>query len=442
MRLATSFATMFTILLIFFSFVPASATGNEALQTYNRMLSAWEPHEEEDMIDLCYISIFLFYLDKHENVPDALHKAVECSDIILQMQDKSGELARFEGKKNVNSKLITGLGAWALSVAYWYTGDKNYAEGAKKAADFLIGEMEKWEKTYPCECDDPRTLNQRNKGDNRSSLESYCWTSPNDLGLVGAGIGSLVYYGVARDPYYDHCLKMADALYDMQLLDGSWYDGYALKIPTRWDRSCHYVAMAMMGPWMAYKISANDKYLESLVDASLWLSGMQYQNGAVYDIWVDDFNLSKTPTQSTNKFDFVQVEGKTDVKEYFKEPYKTYLGEFSFLFGKSFLKNVGLDTPNLERTKEYLAGRLVFSNWYILSFVIEEREDVKSAEFVKTPSNAFLAMGKRSSFSKDNLDNFCFLSSFLIAIAIVVGVFVYKKRYVKKFGGRGERRNE
>jgi hypothetical protein len=184
--------------------------------------------------------------------------------------------------------------------------------------------MEEWKSTYPAECDDPRCALARNGGNNESSLTSYCWTSPNDLGLVALGIGAVVYYGAGGDKYHNYCCMLADALYDMQLQDGSWYDGYAYKLPTRWDRSTHYVTMAMMGTWMAYKITGDERYSDSLEASWKWLLQMQNGSGSVYDIWVDDENLYKASQGDDNRHDFLQQNGETNAKEYYSYPFKTF----------------------------------------------------------------------------------------------------------------------
>ncbi len=380
------YVTTFLLAMLIVGFCPpVVASTTEATSIYERTLSIWDPVAEEDGINICYRFIFLMYLDMNEPSYSVQQKALQCADAILLRTDKNGEVKRYLDKENVNSKLITGLGAWVLSAAYWYTGNTTYAEAAIRCGDFLIMEMDRWEKTYPAECNDTRCLNQHNGGFNTSSLTSYYWTSPNDLGIVGLGIGALTYYGVAKDPYYGYCIKLADALYDMQLMDGSWHDGYALRIPTRWDRSVHYVTMTMMGLWMAYKISAGTRYGNALEDAWGWLLGMQNHTGAVYDIWVDDANIYKAPLGKDNRYDFLQIGKKTDEKEYFSEPYKTYLGEFSFILAGAMVKNIGFGTPGYSLTKDYLGGRIVFSNWYLLATIIENEEEVRPVR--KRPVN-------------------------------------------------------
>ena len=355
---------------------PSAATERDASGLYNQMLAGWDPATDPDGINLCYRGVFLMYTDVQYPQYEIQQKACACAELILGRVQESGIILRYTDRDNVNSKLMTGLGAWALSTAYWYTGDERYAEAARLAGDYLIADMDHWEATYPAACDDPRTAFQRNGGNNETCLTSYCYTSPNDLGLVALGTGAIAYYGAGGEPYYSYTLKLADATYDMQLADGSWHDGYALKIPTRWDRSCHYVTMAMMGLWMGYKISGDERYAQSLTEAWAWYGGMQAGSGAVYDIWVDGENLYKAPGDD-NPHDFLQVDGQTDEKAYFTSASKTYLGEFSFMLAASLLSNVGLDPAGSVRTADYLGSRMVFSNWYVLSYALAAQEPLR-----------------------------------------------------------------
>ena len=373
--------TFSLFILIVSAFPGVHCSVSEATELYEKTSSAWLPTEVEDGINLCYRFLLLVKIDEAAPDPGLQDLAIEYAEEILSRQTMSGEIYRYRDGGSVNSKLMTGLGAWAMSAAYAYTGDERFMMAARLAADFLIHEMEKWEDTYPSDCDDPRAEVARNGGENTSSLTSYCWTSPNDLGLVALGVGSLVYYGAGGKEYYGHCCHLADAIYDMQLTDGSWYDGYALKIPTRWDRSVHYVTMAMMGTWMAYKISGSEKYERSLNEAWAWMTSMQFYSGAVFDIWVDDGNLYKAPGNDDNRYDFLQVNGDTNEKEYYTYPFKTYLGEFSLMLSGAFMGNVGLDNEDYELTKSYLMERLAISNWYILALVLEDEEPIRPYDF-------------------------------------------------------------
>jgi len=370
-----SVIAVLSLLLIYFIGSVAS-TPEEGYELYEKTSYAWQDPADEDGINLCYRSILLAQMDLSLADPELQSLALDYFHEILSRQTGSGEIMRYRDGGTVNSKLMTGLGAWALSLAYAYTGDDAYAEAARLAADYLIVEMDEWEDTYPSECDDPRCELARNGGDNSSALTSYCWTSPNDLGLVALGIGAVVYYGAGGDEYYDYCCKLADALYDMQLADGSWYDGYAYTIPSRWDRSTHYVTMAMMGTWMAYKITGDDRYSDSLSASWEWLVDMQISSGAVYDIWVDDENLQKAPENDDNRYDFLQVDGDTNVKDYYNYAFKTFLGEFSFILSGSFMNNVGLESDGYEVTKQYLDERMAISNWYLLSLTLETEEQI------------------------------------------------------------------
>lgn len=425
-------AIFLSFIVIMACLVPSvRSTPEEASDLYQKTSFTWLPAESEDGINLCYRLILLVQMDLALSDPDLQAIAMGYAEEILLRQKASGEVMAQRDVNNVNSKLMTGLGAWALSAAYSYTGEERYASAARLAADYLIDEMEEWESAYPAECDDPRTRLARNQGANESALTSYCWTSPNDLGLVALGIGSVVYYGAGGKDYYDACCKLADALYDMQLSDGSWYDGYAYKIPTRWDRSVHYVTMSMMGLWMAYKISGSERYSGALGQAWEWMQGMQCGSGAVYDIWVDDENLSKAPSSGDNRFDFLQVGGDTNVKEYFDYPFKTYLGEFSFVLSGAFMSNVGLPSEGYLLTKGYLQGRLVISNWYLLSLTMEVNEPIlpywagTAGIFAMQCS---LALGKNDAQGPGNGSLYVILSGSAILLSYILYLMIIKRR--------------
>jgi hypothetical protein len=358
-----------------------------------RLVQEWEPDPSSDGIDLAYRCLFMIYYDTAHRSYEAQTKALRCADILCSRQREEGVVMRYGEGGNVNDKLMTSIATWALAAAYGYSGDERYAEAARRGADFLIGEMERWESTYPSGCDDPHADSARNAGEGETCLTSYCWTSPNDLGIVSAAIGSLAYYGIGDGRYRLACTWLADALYEMQLADGSWYDGYAKRYPTRWDRSCHYVSMAMMGPWMAYNITGEERYRTSLEEAWEWLVAMQGNDGAVYDIWVDDVNMHKAQ-RTAHPHDFTQVDGQTDVKRYHASPRTTYLGEFSLAFSASMLEQLGLDADEVDATRSYLDGRVSFSNWYLLSQVLpsgmggariraSEKHDVRVAGHVE-----------------------------------------------------------
>jgi hypothetical protein len=118
------------------------------------------------------------------------------------------------------------------------------------------------------------------------------------------------------------------------------------------------------------------RYALALAEAWEWVVDMQVASGAVYDIWVDDANMYKAPGGS-NPHDFLQVGGNTDVKEYYSSASKTYLGEFSLMLAAALLGNVGVPAPGAGATADYLGSRMVFSNWYVLSYALGALEPLR-----------------------------------------------------------------
>ena len=344
----------------------------EAETTYEKYLKDHD-FSQDNTITLSYEALFLLYLYKEDCDPNILKEGEECLNLIIEKQKENGEITN---EPNVNPKLYTGVGVWALSLGYSITGKEKYRDHALKGGDFLIEEIERWKKAYPIDCPDERNRNARHEGNMRNSLENYCYSCPNDWGLICAGLGNIVYYTGKRGKYYDYAVLLGETLYRMQLRNGAWYDGYALKIPTRWDISCHYVTMAMLGEWICYKITGEEKYRDSLRDALRWMETMRAEKG-VYDIYIDEKNLSLEKDSFVgkiqNKCDFRQIQGKTNVKKYYSSPEETLLGEYSLFLAESLAENIGLSTER-EKTFEYIKSKNGYSNWYILSLVIEDNK--------------------------------------------------------------------
>lgn len=394
----------------------------------DQLVHEWEPSADSDGIDLAYRCLFLIYYDVTHRSYEAQTKALRCADILVSRQRESGVIMRREGGANVNDKLMTSIGTWALAAAYGYSGDDRYASAAERGGDFLIDEMRRWEETYPAACDDDHVDRARNGGASETCLTSYCWTSPNDLGIVAAALGALPYHGIGDERYREACMWLADALYEMQLDDGSWYDGYAERYPTRWDRSCHYIAMAMMGPWMAYNITGEERYRTSLEEAWAWLVTMQAPDGSVHDIWVDEVNMHKAPRMD-HPHDFTQVDGQTDVKDYHASPAATYLGEFSLLFAASMLEQLGLDSTGAGVTRSRLEGRISFSNWYLLSQVLPSgMGDTRfhTTHYVDTGVRGQIAPFDVGSALRDRYQSF--LPFFAVALLLAAAFGAWKLR--------------
>ncbi len=330
---------------------------------------------QDDTITLCYEALFFLYLYKENQNPDLLKKGEDCLNLIIENQEENGEITN---DPNVNPKLYTGVGVWALSLGYEITQKEKYKDAALKGGNFLIEKIDTWKKAYPIECPDPRNANARHEGQMKNSLENYCYSCPNDWGLICAGLGSIVYYIEEKGEYYDYTLLLGDTLYRMQLENGAWCDGYALKIPTRWNVSCHYVTMAMLGEWMCYNITKEVKYKDSLREALQWMEDMQTEKG-VYDIYIDDQNLilekDSFVGNSQNKCDFRQIRGQTNVKEYYSSPEETMLGEYSLFLAETLAEDIGIST-NREESFEYIKSKSGYSNWYILSLVLRESKDL------------------------------------------------------------------
>jgi len=331
----------------------------------------------DDTITLCYESLFFLYLYKEDQNPDLLKKGEDCLSLIIEKQKENGEITN---EPNVNPKLYTGIGIWALSLGYEITKKEKYKDSALKGGDFLIDEINAWKKAYPAECPDERNENAKHEGEMRNSLENYCYSCPNDWGLICAGLGSIVYHIREKGEYYNYALLLGDTLYNMQLENGAWYDGYALKIPTRWNISSHYVTMAILGEWICYKITDDQKYRDSLEEALQWMENMQTERG-VYDIYIDDQNLISEKDSFAghpqNKCDFRQIQGQTNVKKYYSSPEETMLGEYSLFLAETLAEDIGIVT-NREESFDYIKSKNGYSNWYILSLVLKENEDLES----------------------------------------------------------------
>ncbi len=358
--------------------VLAGSLNLEAENIYEKYFTDHD-FSRDDTITLSYEALFFLYLYKEDQNPDLLKKGEDCLSLIIEKQKENGEITN---EPNVNPKLYTGIGIWALSLGYEITKKEKYKDSALKGGDFLIDEINAWKKAYPAECPDERNENAKHEGEMRNSLENYCYSCPNDWGLICAGLGSIVYYIGEKGEYYNYALLLGDTLYNMQLENGAWYDGYALKIPTRWNVSCHYVTMAMLGEWICYKITDDQKYKDSLEEALQWMENMQTERG-VYDIYIDDQNLISEKDSFAgniqNKCDFRQIQGQTNVKKYYSSPEETMLGEYSLFLAETLAEDIGIVT-NREESLEYIKSENGYSNWYILSLVLKENEGQETKE--------------------------------------------------------------
>ncbi len=367
---------------------------------------------QDDTITLCYEGLFFLHLYQENNDAEILEKSRKCLDLIIQRQKESGEITN---EPNVNPKLYTGVGTWALSLGYEITENELYKNAALKGGDFLIEEVKKWKKVYPVECPDRRNSDARHKGEMKNSLENYCYSCPNDWGMICVGLGSIVHYIGEEGKYREYTLLLGDTLYRMQLENGAWYDGYALKIPTRWNISCHYVTMALLGEWMCYQITEAQKYKNSIMKAVQWMEEMQTSTG-VYDIYITEQNIPLEKEsfvgEIQSRCDFTQVRGQTNVKMYYATPNKTMLGEYSLLLAETLAEDVGIAT-NRENTLAYIQNHRGYSHWYILSLVVGE----DTLPWI----------------SKRNI----FLYGFVSIVA--VGLIVWIVRRVKKNGKNGKK---
>jgi len=358
--------------------VLAGSLNLEAENVYEKYFTDHD-FSQDDTITLCYEALFFLYLYKENQNPDLLKNGEDCLSLIIEKQEQNGEITN---DPNVNPKLYTGIGIWALSLGYKITQKEKYKDAALKGGNFLIEEINKWKKAYPIECPDERNENARHEGKIRNSLENYCYSCPNDWGLICAGLGSIVYHIGEKGEYYSYALLLGDTLYNMQLENGAWYDGYALKIPTRWNISSHYVTMAMLGEWICYKITDDQKYRDSVKEALQWMENMQTERG-VYDIYIDDQNLilekDSFAGNIQNKCDFRQIRGQTNVKKYYSSPEETMLGEYSLFLAETLAEDIRIST-NREESFNYIKSKNGYSNWYILSLVLKENEDRETGE--------------------------------------------------------------
>ncbi|MEA1993189.1 MAG: hypothetical protein U9N35_02170 [Euryarchaeota archaeon] len=362
--------------LIVLLLLGGSVNIHEAERVYDQYLDDRDL-AQDDTITLCYEGLFFLYLYKENNNPTVLDRGERCLDIIIERQRDSGEITN---DPNVNSKLYTGVGTWALSLGYDITGKEKYKKAALRGGNFLIEEIEAWKRAYPMECPDERNENARHNGEVRNSLENYCYSCPNDWGLICAGLGGIVHHTGEEGRYYEYAVLLGETLYRMQLENGAWYDGYALKIPTRWDISCHYVTMAVLGEWISYTITGDEKYRDSVEKAVRWMESMQSEKG-VYDIYITERNFPHAKENFVGdpqqKCDFKQLQGKTNVKRYYPSPGKTMLGEYSLFLAETLAGDIGIET-NREETFEYIKGKHGYSHWYILSLVLKEERSERN----------------------------------------------------------------
>ena len=350
----------------------------EADDIYDRYL-AERDLSQDDTITCCYEGLFFLYLYRETKNPDVLERGEEALDLIIGRQEKSGEITN---DPNVNPKLYTGVGVWALSLGYEITREEKYKDAALKGGDFLIGEVDKWKSAYPLECPDERNTDARHRGEMRTSLENYCYSCPNDWGLICAGLGSIVYYTGERREYSSYAVLLGETLYRMQLDNGAWYDGYALKIPTRWNISSHYVAMAILGEWISHLITGDERYKDAVKKAVKWMEDMQTENG-VYDLYITEKNFEDEKTQFAEnpqrRCDFRQVAGQTNVKEYYSSPDETMLGEYSLFLAQTLAEDLNIATGR-EKTLLYIQEHHGYSQWYILSLVLDEGEPLTAED--------------------------------------------------------------
>lgn len=310
------------------------------------------------VIRLGYLSIFLMDFD--------IEKTEEILDKFVEMQSSDGEIT-----DNINSKLSTGLCVFSLIKGYEKTGEEKYKDAALKGGDFLIREIEIWKSTNEIKITEI-SKNARHKGHPESSLECYYWTSPNDLGIMALGLASLSSY---NEKYRRYAEELGNALYDMQLENGGWYDGYT-RIPARRDQSSWYVVMAMMGLWECYRNLGDERYLESLLEAEKWFSGM-WDGGSVYDIlayegnYIKALNEGRVERSDDLRFDYKRYE-ETNKRDYVpSSSYTTYYGEHSYLLANSLLINLGvdIDEKKLKKTFDYIMNNRDEdpSNWFLFS---------------------------------------------------------------------------
>ncbi len=323
--------------------------------------------DDTSIIKLAYLSIFLTDFDTE--------KSKDILDRLIEIQKENGEIS-----DNVNSKLSTGLCIFSLIVGYERTGEEKYKEAALKGGDFLIKEIEEWKATNEIKIIEI-SKNARHEGNPKSSIECYYWMSPNDLGIMALGLGSLASYDM-------HCLdyakELGDALYTMQLENGGWYDGYA-QILIRRDQSSWYVVMAMLGMWQCYRNLGDEKYLESLLEAEKWFLNM-WDGGSVYDILAYEENYTQALSEGRVlgisedlRFDYKRYE-ETNERDYVaSSEYTYYYGEHSFLLSNTLLMNLGIkiNEKNLKLSFDYILKNRDDdpSNWFLLSlWLVRNRE--------------------------------------------------------------------
>ena len=315
--------------------------------------------DEISAIKMGYLAIFLTEID--------LERSREMLDRIVEMQRETGEIG-----STVNGKLTTGLCVFSLIVGHEKIGEEAYREAALKGGAFLVGEIEKWKTINEIKITEI-SQDARHSGRPRSSLECYYWTSPNDLGIMALGLGALVPYDSRYAVYAE---ELGDALYNMQLANGGWYDGYT-RIPIRRDQSSWYVVMAMLGLWQCYRTTGNERYRESLVEARGWMEQM-WDDGSVYDIFADEENLTAALSEGRVigipddlRCDYERYE-ETNERDYVaRSDHTAYYGEHSFLLAHALLIYLGIEIDRypLKKTVAHILETKDEdpSNWFLLS---------------------------------------------------------------------------
>ena len=120
--------------------VLAGSLNLEAENVYEKYFTDHD-FSQDDTITLCYEALFFLYLYKENQNPDLLKNGEDCLSLIIEKQEQNGEITN---DPNVNPKLYTGIGIWALSLGYKITQKEKYKDAALKGGNFLIEEIKKW----------------------------------------------------------------------------------------------------------------------------------------------------------------------------------------------------------------------------------------------------------------------------------------------------------